>query len=510
MRLIYLLSVLLLLEACSTTNIQTDVLAVIKTDKGFVKGALNGDSTVHIFKGIPFAAPPVADLRWKAPRPHAPWTDTLACTEFGPSPVQNNPVPFMMWTQEFITPAKPLSEDCLYLNVWTPAKTPTDKLPVLVYIYGGGFSSGSAACPVYDGEGVAKEGVIFVSINYRVGIFGFLAHPDLTAESEHHSSGNYGLLDQHAALQWVHDNIAAFGGDPNRVTIDGQSAGSMSVQAQVLSPLNRGLLQGAIAESGSAGWHTMKTLAEAEQTGVQIVNQIHAKGIADLRNLSADSVLKLGSHLTFGSLSPIVDGYFLPDQPSVILAAHRQNDVPVIAGWMTGDAGLVARQPRSIKDFRAYIKANYKNADAVMKAFPSSSDSVSHKSHATLAILEFAGAPYNQWAAADSSAFYMYEDSFVPTDRPGFPNYGAFHTSDVPYALHTLNRWDRPWQQRDYDMEKVMSAYWANFVKTGSPNGQGLPDWKGYSPGGVIMELSESSKGISGAYKNQISVLSSN
>src|SRR6185369_557431 len=224
-------------------------LNVVKTKAGLVSGTAT--NAIHIFKGIPFAAPPINDLRWKAPQAVKPWSGTLACTKFGPSPVQNDPKPFRMWTQEFITPAESLSEDCLYLNVWTPAKSSSGKLPVLVWIYGGGFVSGSGACPVYDGENIAKDGIVYVTINYRVGIFGFLAHPDLSAESPNKSSGNYGLMDQIAALKWVKENIAAFGGDPNKVTIAGQSAGSFSVHALVASPLTKGLIRGAIAQSGA-------------------------------------------------------------------------------------------------------------------------------------------------------------------------------------------------------------------------------------------------------------------
>jgi para-nitrobenzyl esterase len=206
-------------------------LSVIQTENGLVSGYKNGD--ISIFKGIPFAAPPVGDLRWKAPQPTKSWTGVLKCEKFSASPMQRKPEPFMMWTEEFIAPPENLSEDCLYLNIWTPAKTAKDKLAVFVWIYGGGFSSGSAACAVYDGEEMSKKGVIFVSINYRVGVFGFLAHPELTSESAAKVSGNWGLLDQVAALQWISKNIEAFGGDPQKVTIAGQSAGSMSVCALV-------------------------------------------------------------------------------------------------------------------------------------------------------------------------------------------------------------------------------------------------------------------------------------
>lgn len=238
--------ILLIITSCTSKK----GLDEVKTTEGIVSGVHNATGDVHIFKGVPFAAPPVGDLRWKEPQPALPWDGIRKCDTWPASPIQGKPVPFMMWTQEFITPAEPLSEDCLYLNIWTPAKSDTEKLPVLVWIHGGGFTSGSGACDIYDGEALAHLGIIYVSINYRLGIFGFMAHPELTAESNHHASGNYGLMDQQAALSWIQKNIAAFGGDPSRVTIAGQSAGSMSVNAVVASPLSKGLLHGAIAQSG--------------------------------------------------------------------------------------------------------------------------------------------------------------------------------------------------------------------------------------------------------------------
>src|ERR1700709_1334473 len=224
---------------------------VVHTDAGMVSGMKNSTGDVTAYKGIPFAAPPVGNLRWKAPQPAAHWDGVKKCDAFSASPMQDKPVPFMVYTSEFLIPESPISEDCLYLNVWTNAKTKTDKKAVFVWIYGGGFGSGGAACPIYDGDAMAKKGIIFVSINYRVGVFGFLAHPELTKEANGKASGNYGLLDQIAALKWVKKNIAAFGGDPNNVTIAGQSAGSMSVNCLVASPLEKGLYNHAIAESGS-------------------------------------------------------------------------------------------------------------------------------------------------------------------------------------------------------------------------------------------------------------------
>ncbi len=251
--------------ACSSSDLPAQ-LSVVQTKNGTVEGYNKDD--ISIFKGIPFAAPPIGDLRWKAPQPVKNWTGVLKCDRFSASPVQRKPVPFMMWTEEFITPPGNLSEDCLYLNVWTPAKSAEEKLPVFVWIYGGGFSSGSAACAVYDGEEFSKKGVVFVSFNYRVGVLGFLAHPGLSSETKNKVSANYGLLDQIAALKWIRQNIQAFGGDPQKVTIAGQSAGSMSVCALVASPLAKGLFRGAIAQSGGIlNSSFMRKLPQAEKSG---------------------------------------------------------------------------------------------------------------------------------------------------------------------------------------------------------------------------------------------------
>ncbi|TXH30291.1 MAG: carboxylesterase family protein, partial [Cyclobacteriaceae bacterium] len=351
-----ILTSLLLVCAWVCTHAQT--LLETSTSHGKVKGEWNSDRSVTSFKGIPFAAPPIGELRWKEPQPAKPWPGVLTCNQFSASPMQNKPAPFAMWTGEFIAPPEPLSEDCLYLNVWTPAKSANEKLPVLMWIYGGGFVSGSAACAVYDGEALAKEGIIFVSINYRVGVFGFLSHPDLTNESGRNASGNYALLDQLAALKWIKANIGAFGGDPDKVTIAGQSAGSFSVQALVASPLSKGLFRGAIAHSGASMGRFSKKLPDAEKTGLELSKKVNATSIAALRKLSADSLLKLAGTLPYGSFAPVVDGYVLPNDMATLFTTKKHNDVNLIAGWVTGDAGLTG-QPKSAQQFRQWVGETY-------------------------------------------------------------------------------------------------------------------------------------------------------
>lgn len=485
-------------------------LMLATTKAGKVSGTLSADKSVASFKGIPFAAPPIGDLRWKAPQPVKPWTGTLVCDKFSASPYQNTPAPFAMWSEEFIAPPEALSEDCLYLNVWTPAKSTNEKLPVLMWIYGGGFVSGSAACAVYDGEALAKQGIIFVSINYRVGVFGFFSHPDLTKESGKNASGNYALMDQQAALRWIKDNIAVFGGDPDKVTIAGQSAGSFSVQALVASPLSKGLFRGAIAHSGASMGRFSKKLADAEKSGIELSQKINSTSVSYLRKLSADSLLKLANTLPYGSFTPITDGYVLTDDMASTFKNKKHNDIALMAGWVTGDAALTG-QPRSAEQFQSWVTSTYGDKAAeFLKAFPASTNEEASQSQIKLGNLNFAGYADHAWALTNTSNSYVYQFSYVPTDKPGFPNYGAFHTSEVPFALHTLSKWNRPWKDLDYAVEKFMSGYWVNFVKTGNPNGAGLTEWKKYDASTQpIMEFGEKAVLKPGLFKAEFQVLES-
>lgn len=467
-------------------------LKTVKTQNGLVEGYQKDG--VNIFKGIPFAAPPVGDLRWRAPLPAKNWSVVRKCELFSASPMQARPVPFAMWTEEFISPPEPLSEDCLYLNVWTAAKSDREKLPVFIWIYGGGFVSGSAACAIYDGEEMAKKGVIYVSINYRIGPFGFLAHPELSKESGKNASGNYAFLDQIAALQWIQKNIAAFGGDPGNITIAGQSAGSFSVNALVASPLAKGLFHRAIAQSGGliAG-NRAKKLGEAEKVGQTFVQNAKANSIDELRLITAEEIQKIAETVPFGSFAPVLEDYVLPSEPLSWFGKGNHNDVPLLTGWVTGDGSLLMSQALSAEKFMQNSKEKYgSKVDEFLKIFPANSDDEAKASQSKLSLCEFAALQSYLWATNNKSKSWLYQFSFVPTDKPGFPNYGAFHTSEVPFALHALKRWNRPWQARDYELEKIMSDYWVNFAKTGNPNGRGLPEWKSYDKqAGNIIELGE-------------------
>jgi para-nitrobenzyl esterase len=476
---------------------------VAMTENGAVSGYMTGD--ISIYKGIPFASPPVGDLRWRAPQPVKNWPDVLKCDKFSASPMQRKPVPFMMWTEEFITPPGNLSEDCLYLNIWSPAKSPKDKLPVFVWIYGGGFSSGSAACAIYDGEEMSKKGIIFVSINYRVGVLGFLVHPELNKESENKVSGNYGLLDQVAALKWIKRNIEAFGGDPQKVTIAGQSAGSMSVCALVASPLTKGLFRGAIAQSGGILTNFMnRNFADAEKTGLSFMEKMKASDISDLRKKSAEELITAG-----GNFSPVSDGYMIPNDVFDAFRTGQFNDVAMMAGWVTGDGSLMGESKMTPEKYKEQAVARYgEKSEEYLKLFPGTTNEEAAASLKELNLMQFAALPAYLWAGFSKNKAYIYQFSHVPADKPDFPDYGAFHTSEVPFALHTLHLWNRPWREVDYAVEKTMNNYWVNFVKTGDPNGSGLPEWTTYKKdSGNIMEIGDQPKLSPGLYKREFGFL---
>jgi para-nitrobenzyl esterase len=465
-------------------------LATVKTSNGSVSGYTSG--SVAIFKGIPFAAPPVGDLRWKAPQPAKDWNGVRECKTWPASAMQAKPGPFMMWTEEFIAPPEPLSEDCLYLNIWTAALSGEKKLPVMVWIHGGGFTGGAGSCAVYDGEEMAKQGIVFVTINYRLGVFGFFSLPELAAESSMKVSGNYGLLDQIAALEWIRDNITAFGGDPSNVTIAGQSAGSMSVNALIASPPAKGLFHKAILQSGGLfSNRMMKTMAEGEKSGLAFMERAKAGNLAALRQMSAEDIQKAASGMSFGGFGPVQDGKVIPNDLVEYFKAGRQNDVPIMTGWVTGDGALFGPANGNVESFLKLAKERYGDrASEFLKLFPANDSEQCKASQKKLSLISFAVLSSHDVALFSKHKAYLYEFSHVPPDKPGFPNYGAFHTSDVPYALHSLNLWNRPWTPADLELEHIMSAYWANFARSGDPNGEGLPNWPNFDQkSGSVQEL---------------------
>ena len=491
-------------------SFSTFAQSIIQTANGKVEGYLK--ENLRIFKGIPFAAPPVGEFRWKAPQPVQSWSGIKKCTAFSASPIQNKPQPFSCWTEEFIAKPEPLDEDCLYLNVWTSSKN-KEKHPVLVWIYGGGLNSGSANCDIYDGEEMAKKGVVFVSINYRVGVMGFMAHPELSKESGYNSSGNYGFLDQIAALKWVQKNIVAFGGDPNNVTIAGQSAGAFSVNAMIASTLSKGLFHKAIPQSGGLLSNRFsQNLAASEQQGLKFMEKVNCTSIAELRKKSADEIQKASNLPGFGRFGTTMDGYVLPTNIFEHFKNGKHNQVPIMTGWVTGDGSLMGVPNTSLENYKKEVQVKYgTKTDEFLSIFPATTDEEAKEAKLKQGLLGFAGMPSHLLAISTNKPSYLYHFSHVPPDKPNFPNYGAFHTSEVPYALHTLHTWNRDWQQLDKDLENTMAAYWVNFAKTGNPNGTGLPEWKTYDKqAGYIMVLGDKVEIKKGLFKNEFDFLENN
>lgn len=460
----------------------------IPTEGGFVSGTLTDG--VRIFRGIPFAAPPTGELRWKPPQPAAPWEGVRKCDTFGPECPQA-PYPA---SSMYYSPPQPQNEDCLYLNVWTKAKA-GEKRPVMVWIHGGALTRGSGANRVYDGSALAKKGVVLVTVNYRLGPLGYLAHPELTSESPHHSSGNYGVLDQIAALKWVQKNIAAFGGNASRVTIFGESAGSWSVNALVASPLANGLFHRAIGESGGSfgpGTYLKEDRnkqTSAERIGTAFAKAAGADSIKALRALPATKIVNVFNNDPEGRkfrTQPNVDGWVLPDEIRNIFAQGKQNDVPVIVGSNANEMTTLtspAIVPKTMKEYRKRVESQYgeliKEFDA---AYPVKSQAdISAAYLGSLRDVTFT-LPMRTWArmtATGRSKAWLYFFSHVPPN----PNnkLGAYHAAEIIYVFNNLRLRNQAYQESDHKLAEIMSSYWVSFATTGNPNGKGLPRWLPYN-----------------------------
>ena len=471
--------------------------AQVKVANGTLEGSVDADG-VCTFKGIPYALPPVGDLRWKEPQPVSNWEGVRQATQFGPRPMQSP----HNWA-DMITRSPSMSEDCLYLNVWTRAHSASEGLPVLVYFHGGGLVAGDGSELRYDGASDARKGVVVVTVNYRLGVFGFLSHPELTRESPHKASGNYGFLDEIAALKWVHGNIAAFGGDPHRVTIDGQSAGSMSVCAMMTTPLARGLFQGAIGESGSILGNPVEyTLAQAEQEGVELGRKLGAPTLAALRALTAEQLTELTKDRTIARTTTI-DGYVFPDSPEEIFFTGRQADVPLLAGWNSAEmqvSQVLGNNPATPENFAAAVKTFYgAKAPKVLEAYNVTTNAEALQAAEDLASDRSIG--YRTWKWTDMHAKsggkpvyrYLYSQRMPPErNSPNGPSLGAAHSDEIPYALGNLPIFNIfKWEDVDYKASEVTQGYWVNFIKTGNPNGPGLPKWT-WMQGSIpqVMDLS--------------------
>ncbi|MCW1883526.1 carboxylesterase family protein [Luteolibacter flavescens] len=471
---------LLIAPLSSLADEGKDVPALqVRVTGGTIEGSTGTDASVRAFKGIPFAKPPVGELRWKAPQPAEAWDGVKKATTYAPGPIQESVLNLMLGAPT------DFSEDCLYLNVWTPAKSAGERLPVMYWIHGGAFAMGSTSTPIYDGSQLTKRGVVVVSVGYRLGAFGFLAHPELTKEG---GKGNFGLLDQIAGLKWVRENIAAFGGDPGCVTIFGESAGSVSVGLLATSPKAKDLFHRVIAQSGSSfsppktaneAGHFVPTLQLAEVEGVKFLEKLGAKDIAAARALPAKKVLKGG----FAPM-PCIDADVVPMDSHTAFLRGEFNDTPVMTGSNSDDGGMFALATTPGR-FRETAATFGEHADKILAAYPHAKWSESSRAGKD-AIRDICFAwPAWTWARLQSAhgknkAFLYYYD------HRNSPDKGADHGAEIAYIFGNVAR-SKP---ADRAMSDLVSSYWVNFAKTGDPNGPGLPEWTAFTgKSGKAMDL---------------------
>ncbi|KRB82199.1 amidophosphoribosyltransferase [Sphingomonas sp. Root710] len=494
------------------------------------QGRLTGIATKggSAFLGIPYAAPPVGDLRWRPPHDPLSWQGTRAADRHSPVAMQFAPAPNSLYNPG----SPPQSEDCLTLNVWTDAKARGERRPVMVWFHLGAFMFGSSACTtapdgklLFDGSGLAALGAVVVTVNYRLGRMGFLAHPLLSAESEHGASGNYGFMDQVAALRWVRDNIAEFGGDPGNVTIFGVSAGSASCSMHMASPLSKGLFHRAIAGSGafmgppaqdSGLFDRPLDLPSAEARGQQLSDGLGATTLDALRALPPEAIMTgaipmeegrwymeaLGGYLGEGAADtnyPIVDGYALPDSPGAIIRAGKHNDVPLLTGSTTDDcSGLPSI--KTLAEYEAYLRTDMGPlADAALRAYPAVDDRSAARSSGDLLADRVFG--WQNWTWANlaqrhgNAPVYYYDWTYappIPTGRYLESDFGPVHAAEIPYVFRNLAAYDWAWTAGDETMSGRISRYWVNFAKAGDPNGEGLPSWPQFTGSdGPAMQLGE-------------------
>ena len=458
----------------------------ITTENGVVEGKREG--SVNAFLGIPYAAAPVGELRWKPPAPVAKWHGVRKATEFGKRCMQTRVFDDMVFRDPGI------SEDCLTLNVWAPGNARA-KLPVMVWIHGGGFVAGGTSEPRQDGHSLALHGVVVVSMNYRLGVFGFFTHAELAAESDRKAAGNYGLLDQLAALEWVQRNIAGFGGDPGNVTIFGESAGSFSVSALMASPLARGLFHKAIGESGAAFYSRdmpLKPAAQREHEDAQLVgNKMGVRSLAELRALPAEKLLQVLMHVEGGEayhFSPDIDGYFLAEPPQAIFAAGKQNDVPLLAGWNRDEGSLPPgdRKQSAVAELKVTAEEEFgSRAAEFLQLYRGNSNVEAERSLKDFLSDTFMGYTTWKWLEAQKSsgkqAVYRYRfDLSLPSANEPV-GLGAYHSGEIEYAFGQLDSKALPWRPEDRMLSVQMQKYWTNFAKNGDPNGPDLPKWPSYA-----------------------------
>jgi para-nitrobenzyl esterase len=500
------------------------VQAEVTTASGPVTGApVADDPTVLVWKGIPYAAPPVGELRWKPPAPAPSWQGARDATAFSKACWQPDPVPGSFYGSGAVE----RSEDCLYLNVWSAAKKSDEARPVMVWVHGGALVTGSGGSPWYDGTALAQKGIVSVTINYRLGPMGFLAHPALSAESSPPSSGNYGILDQIAALRWVRDNIGAFGGDPQNVTIFGESAGSWSICYLQATPLARGLFHRAIGESGGV-CDPMRKLAEpagelepAEAAGVRLAKALGVEGDATAAALRAktpeeifDTMAENGGRGAFW-FRPNVDGWVYPQPIHDLFASGQHSDVPLMVGSNADEATALfeAAAPATVAAYRKAVESRYGEfAKDVLAAYPAASDA-----DAKTAFFDLQGDDVFAWqmrtwarlaSAPKTSPVFLYYFSRVPPG-PEAEKYGSYHAAEIVYAFDNLKKGRaHTWQPADEALAATMSAYWVSFAKDGDPNEEGLPPWPRYDIAtDQALELGDEVRVLDALKKDRLDVL---
>ena len=483
------LTIIMILSACKSDRLSE---ATVTLKDGVIQGTV--ENGIAVFRGIPFAAPPVDELRWKAPQPVEPWKGVRMADKYAPAPIQST----VLWMGDI-----DMSEDCLYLNIWTPAKSKKEKLPVMVWIHGGGFSNGASFSPVYSGENIAANGVILVSVAYRLGALGFLALPELSAESEHGVSGNYGLLDQIAGLKWVQDNIEAFGGDPAKVTIFGESAGAISVSMLCASPLARGLFSGAISESGGSfgpvgdsrgmGEHSV-SLKGAEEMGVKFEERMGVNTLDELRALPFEKWLD-DPLSQMGGFWPAVDGYVIAGDQYKLYQQGKYNDVNVIIGT-NSDEGSIFVQPMDPPQYADLIKLRFGPlADRALELYPGNDRMEVYYSLSDIFRETVFAWPTYAWArlqseTGKSKVFVYYFDQFraEPLYPDGPVPKGAAHGSELAYVFgHLKQNPAAEVTDEEQALSDVMIKYWTNFAKSGDPNAEGLPAWPLFRDGEVTV-----------------------
>ena len=451
---------------------------VLEVKQGKLKGSY--DSGIHSFKGIPFAQPPVGELRWKAPQDPLPWEGFREANAFGPRAMQR---PFF---DDMIFRSDGMSEDCLYLNIWTPAQKGDEKLPVLVYFYGGGLFTGDGSEYRYDGESMARKGIISITINYRLNVFGFLSHPELSKETSYGGSGNYGFMDQWKALEWIQENIAVFGGDPEKITIAGESAGSVSVCAQMASPLSKDLLAGAIGSSGSImGTLGAVEMKAGEKVGTQFQRNIGVTSLAELRALSAEDILAATSQMSPIAFAPTVDGYFFPKPVHEIFEAGEQAQVPLLLGWNSQEGyypSVFQGKEVNLENYKAALEKMFpgKGEEAYLAYYGSSEEELKQAA-SDLAGDNFTGFSTWKWGEMHAKSGQPVYQYFYKHPRPALDENspkGAVHSAEIEYAMGNLpTNQVYAWTDDDYQVSAIFQGFYFNFVSKGDPNGLGLPIW---------------------------------